>query len=161
LEIAGNIIMVVGVVFMFFGVIGLFKFKDFYLKILVLAKIDTVGALTFMFGVIIKHGFSFFSLKVLLIMILFLILNPLTAHIIARAAYLSIEGKSVGSYADDAANAECRMQNAELRGDGAADAANAECRMQNGAADAANAECRMQNGAADAANAECRITRDV
>ena len=84
--------MIIGLVFMFFGVVGLFRFRDFYLRILVLAKIDTVGAITFMIGVIIRHGLSFFSLKVLLIMVLFLILNPLTAHIIARAAYLSIEG---------------------------------------------------------------------
>ena len=92
METVGDIVIVVGLVFMFFGVVGLFKFKDFYLRILVLAKIDTVGAITFMIGIIIKHGLSFFSLKVLLIMVLFMILNPLTAHIIARAAYLSMEG---------------------------------------------------------------------
>ena len=92
MEIAGNVIMIIGLVFMFFGVVGLFRFKDFYLRILVLAKIDTVGAITFMVGIIVKHGISFFSLKVLLIMVLFIILNPLTAHIIARAAYLSFEG---------------------------------------------------------------------
>jgi multicomponent Na+:H+ antiporter subunit G len=91
MEIAGNIVMIAGLALMFFGVIGMFKFRTFYLRILVLAKIDTVGALTFMVGVILRHGLSFFSLKVLLIMVLFLILNPLTAHIIARAAYLSIE----------------------------------------------------------------------
>lgn len=90
MEIAGNIVMGIGLVFMLFGVIGLYKFQNFYLRILVLAKIDTIGALTFMIGVILKHGFSFFSFKVLLIMVLFLILNPLTAHIIARAAYQNL-----------------------------------------------------------------------
>jgi len=92
MELVGNIVIGIGLLFMAAGVLGLFKFKDFYLRLLVLAKIDTVGAITFMVGIILRHGFSFFSLKVLLIMVLFLILNPLTAHIIARAAYLSIEG---------------------------------------------------------------------
>jgi len=92
--IVGNIIIILGLICMSFGVIGLYKFKDFYLRLLVLAKIDTVGAITFMIGIIVIHGFSFFSLKVFLILVLFLILNPLTAHIIARAAYLSLEGKS-------------------------------------------------------------------
>jgi len=91
MQIAGNIVMIIGLIFMFFGVVGLFRFKEFNLRILVFAKIDTVGAITFMIGIIINHGFSFFSLKVLLIMILFLILNPLTAHIIARSAHLSKE----------------------------------------------------------------------
>ena len=92
MELIGNIVIFIGLAFMAIGVVGLYKFKDFYLRLLVLAKIDTVGAITFMIGIIIRHGFSFFSLKVLLIMVLFLVLNPLTAHIIARASYLSIEG---------------------------------------------------------------------
>jgi len=92
MDVAGNIVIIIGIVFMAFGVFGLYKFKDFYLRLLVLAKIDTVGAITFMIGIVMRHGLSFFSLKVFLIMILFLILNPLTAHIIARAAYLSLEG---------------------------------------------------------------------
>jgi len=91
MELAGNITIAIGVVFMLFGIIGLFRFNNFYLRLLVLVKIDTVGALTFMTGIIIKHGFSFFSLKVLLIIVLFLILNPLSAHIIARTAYKCIE----------------------------------------------------------------------
>jgi len=92
MEIAANVVMGIGVVFMLFGVIGMLRFNNFYLKLLVLVKIDTVGALTFMIGIILRHGFSFFSLKVLLIIVLFLILNPLTAHIIARGSYTCIEG---------------------------------------------------------------------
>ena len=94
MEIIGNVVIVIGLIFMAFGVIGLFRFKDFYLRLLVLAKIDTVGAITFMIGIILRHGFSFFTAKMFLILVLFLILNPLQAHIIARAAYLSIEGIS-------------------------------------------------------------------
>ena len=74
---------------MLFGIIGLFRFKDFFSRILISAKIDTVGAITLIIGLVVRHGFSFFSLKLLLIVILLLILNPLAAHIIARSAYLS------------------------------------------------------------------------
>ena len=95
MELVGNIVVGIGLLFMAFGVFGLFRFKDFYLRLLVLAKIDTVGAITFMIGVIIRHGFSFFSAKVFLILLLFMIINPLTAHIIARAAYSSFEGISI------------------------------------------------------------------
>ena len=89
MEILGNIIIVAGIIMMFFGVIGLFKFKNFYPRILVTAKIDTVGTLTLIAGFIIKHGFSFFSLKLLLLLGIMLLLNPLASHIIARSAYLS------------------------------------------------------------------------
>jgi len=85
----GDIISIIGAVFMLFGVIGIYKFKNFYPRMLVTSKVDTVGALTFMIGIAIRHGFSFFSLKILLIITIMLILNPLLAYIVTRSAYLS------------------------------------------------------------------------
>ena len=88
-EIIGNIIIAAGIVFMSFGVIGLYKFDNFYTRILATSKTDTVGALTLIIGVAVRHGFSFFTGKVILLAILMLIFNPLVAHILARSAYLS------------------------------------------------------------------------
>ena len=85
----GNIIVITGIILMFFGVIGIFKFKNFYPRILVTAKIDTVGTITLIIGLIFKHGPGPFSLKLLLLLVIMLILNPLVAHSIARSAYLS------------------------------------------------------------------------
>ena len=87
--IAGEIIIAVGIVFILFGVIGIVRFKNFYARILVTAKIDTVGMITIFIGMAVKHGLSFFSLKVLLLMAILLIVNPLASHMIARAAYSS------------------------------------------------------------------------
>jgi len=87
LEIAGNIIMSLGILFMAIGIIGIIKYKNFYTRILLTTKIDTIGAITFILGVAVKHGFSFFSLKVLLLVGIMLILDPLATHIIARSAY--------------------------------------------------------------------------
>jgi multicomponent Na+:H+ antiporter subunit G len=89
LEIIGLIIMFAGMAFMSIGILGIFKFKCFYARILVVSKIDTVGAVIFLSGLAVKHGFSFFSGKLLLIVITILILSPLVGHMIARSAYLS------------------------------------------------------------------------
>ena len=89
METLGNVIIIAGIILMFFGVVGLFKFQNFYPRILVTAKIDTVGTITLIIGLIIKHGLSFFSLKLLLLLGIMLILNPLAAHMVARSAYLS------------------------------------------------------------------------
>ena len=89
METLGSAIIIAGITLMSFGVIGIFKFKNFYPRILVTAKIDTVGVLTLIAGLVVKHGFSFFSLKLLLLLGIMLILNPLAAHMIARSAYLS------------------------------------------------------------------------
>ena len=87
--IAGEVIIGVGIVFMFFGIIGIIKYKSFYTRILVTAKIDTVGVITIFIGMAVKHGASFFSLKVLLLMGIMMLINPLASHMIARSAYLS------------------------------------------------------------------------
>ena len=89
MTIAGEIIIAAGIVFLLFGVVGLLRFENFYLRNLVTAKIDTVGVITIFIGVAIKHFPSFFSMKVLLLMGIMMVLNPLASHIIARSAYLS------------------------------------------------------------------------
>ena len=84
------IVMGLGLAFMFLGIIGILQPKrDFYYRILVSCKIDTVGILTFCIGLAIRHGFTFFTGKVFLILVIMLILNPLVAHIMARSAYNS------------------------------------------------------------------------
>lgn len=89
LNTVGDIVILVGIIFIVFGVYSIFRFRNFYSRILVASKVDTVGFITIMFGVIIKQGLSYFSLKVLLILLVMLIINPLTTHSIARSAYLS------------------------------------------------------------------------
>ena len=87
-NILGYVVMGVGVLLMSVGVIGLFqRGKDFYYRLLVACKIDTVGLLTIAIGLAIRHGISFFTGKMLLIAIIILVLNPFVAHIIGRSAY--------------------------------------------------------------------------
>jgi len=89
LEIASNIIIYAGIAFIVLGIIGIFRFRNFYARIIVAPLIDTVGAFTIIVGIAIRHGFGFFSLKLLILIILLMIINPLIAHIMARSAYLS------------------------------------------------------------------------
>ena len=89
MELIGNIIIALGTFFILFGIIGIFKFDNFYTRILVAAKIDIVGIITIIIGVVVKHGFSFFSAKSLLLLGILMIITPLASHMIARAAYLS------------------------------------------------------------------------
>jgi len=87
LKIAGDIIIYIGIIFMIFGVIGIFRFKNFYARILVSTKIDTVGVFTIIIGMLVKHGIGIFSLKLLLLLALIFIVNPLVTHVIANSAY--------------------------------------------------------------------------
>ena len=101
MQITGSIIIFLGIIFMFFGVIGIFKYKNFYTRILVTSKIDTVGAFTLIIGIAVRHGFSYFSLKLLLLIVLMMIINPLISHMTARSAYESGYKIDSGHISDD------------------------------------------------------------
>ncbi len=86
-QVIAMIIIALSLLLMAIGVYGSFKYKNFYARILVSSKLDTVAFITMIIGVIIYSGFTIFSLKVLLLMALMLLINPLTTHLIARSAY--------------------------------------------------------------------------
>lgn len=88
-EIIGNILIGAGICFIAFGVFGIFRGKNFYSRILIASKVDTVGLITVLSGVAVKSGLSFFSLKTALIILIVIITNPLITHSIARSAYYS------------------------------------------------------------------------
>jgi len=90
LNVLAYAVIGLGVVFMIFGTIGVLQPKrDFYYRILVACKIDTVGLITLAIGMALRHGFSFFTGKLFLIVVIMLILNPLVAHIVAGSAHES------------------------------------------------------------------------
>lgn len=89
MEYIGNFLIGLSLIFITIGVLGIYRFKNFYQRALISANIDTVGYITLMLGFIIKNGFSFFSLKISFILIITLIINPLVSHAIVRSAYIS------------------------------------------------------------------------
>jgi multicomponent Na+:H+ antiporter subunit G len=70
---------------MFIGLFGVFRFKDFYSKLLASSKIDTVAVVTMIFGLVIRSGFTWFSLKCLLILVFFVFINPIISTKIANS----------------------------------------------------------------------------
>ena len=85
----GNIIVIIGLILMTFGVIGMFRFKDYFSRVLIGGKVDTVGLITILIGLILKNGFTYFSGKILLVLILYIVTNPIATHAITRSAHLS------------------------------------------------------------------------
>lgn len=82
-------LMVLGLLFVTIGVLGLYRFKSFYPRILIGSKIDTVGYLTLLLGLALKSGWTMATLKILLVMLMMLVINPILTHTVARSAYLS------------------------------------------------------------------------
>lgn len=88
-EIIGFGVMLIGLVFMVFGTLSLFRFKHFYSRILQTSLIDTSGLMTMIIGMVIYQGWSFFTLKLGSLLFIILLLNPVATHFITKSAYLS------------------------------------------------------------------------
>jgi multicomponent Na+:H+ antiporter subunit G len=86
-ETIGMIFIVVGIIFDFFGCIGLIRLPDVYLRLMATAKCVTLGTCSIMFGIFIIHGFTALGAKALLCAVFLLLTSPVAAHALSRAAH--------------------------------------------------------------------------
>ncbi|MBM3909995.1 MAG: monovalent cation/H(+) antiporter subunit G [Firmicutes bacterium] len=87
--ILGGIMLVISWLFIIFGVIAIFVFRNLYMRIIASTIIDTVASIVVILAAIVlmfEIGFIFR----LILLILFLILtSPISTHVNIRSAYLS------------------------------------------------------------------------
>jgi len=86
MEILSGALVIAGLVFALLGVIGLYRYPDFYFRILVTANIDSAGLLLLAVGIALQSPTAAFGLKIAIITVLALITSPLSAHAILRSA---------------------------------------------------------------------------
>ena len=86
MSIAGSILITLGIALALIGMIGLFRFRHFYARILITSNIDAAGMLLLMIGAALQSPDAAFALKIAIIAILSLITSPLSAHAVLRSA---------------------------------------------------------------------------
>ncbi len=79
-----EILQITSWVFFVFGLIGIFKFKNFYSRIMTSSKIDSATVIMLLTALILYVQDAYFTSRYLLIMIFILTTNPVTTHLIAR-----------------------------------------------------------------------------
>ncbi|PNR96503.1 cation:proton antiporter [Petrotoga olearia DSM 13574] len=87
-----NILMGIGIIFLFSGTLGLFTMEDFYSKIQAIGIADTVGIISVIISLMLKYPENMGRLLILSIIIL--VLNPAISSTIAYHAAKS--GEKVG-----------------------------------------------------------------
>lgn len=86
MDIAGNILVVAGLLFALIGVVGIFRFRHFYYRVLLTANIDAAGMLLICVGIALQSPSVAFAAKVVIIAVLALITGPLSTHAIVQSA---------------------------------------------------------------------------
>jgi multicomponent Na+:H+ antiporter subunit G len=82
------VLCVVGVFFSASGAIGIVRMPDVYTRIQCSSKTITAGALPLLAALALAKGpVTAYGSRALLVAVLLLLVNPITAHALARAAY--------------------------------------------------------------------------
>lgn len=82
-----KILLIMSWFFLIIGIIGLFRFNGVFSKLLSSSKIDSVTIITLTLALIFKSGLTMMSLKLIIILIFYLLTNPVTNQIVAISAF--------------------------------------------------------------------------
>ena len=101
IEGIGSALIVVGLIFDFFGCLGLLRFPDVYTRLQASAKCVTLGTCGILFGLFLFKGFTAAGVKALLCMLFILLTAPVSAHALARGSYRYGVKPCEGTVVDD------------------------------------------------------------
>ncbi len=104
-ETIGMLFIIIGLIFDFFGCLGLIRLPDVYNRLQAATKCVTLGTCSILLGLILFKEFSGVSIKAILCIIFIILTSPVSAHALARAAHragVKLWDKSVcDKYAED------------------------------------------------------------
>ncbi|MBU1090884.1 MAG: monovalent cation/H(+) antiporter subunit G [Candidatus Omnitrophica bacterium] len=104
-EIIGVIFITIGLVFNFFGCLGLVRLPDVYNRLQAATKSVTLGTCSILFGLFLFKGFTAGGIKALLCIVFLVLTAPVSAHALARGAHKSgvklCKGSVCDKYAED------------------------------------------------------------
>ncbi|MBN2281992.1 MAG: Na+/H+ antiporter subunit G [Candidatus Marinimicrobia bacterium] len=89
IENIGMGFIILGILFDFFGVLGLVRLPDVYNRLQAATKCVTFGSAGILFGTFLMKGFTSFGFKALLGIAFIFLTSPVAAHVIARASHRS------------------------------------------------------------------------
>ena len=87
IRLIGQGLVLFGLLVMAAGVYSVLRYREFYSRVVITAKVDTVGFITVLVGLALLEGASFAALKVGLIILFEMVTTPMATHAIARSAY--------------------------------------------------------------------------
>jgi len=96
LKLIGAIVTLIGSIFIFLGALGLLRMPDFFTRIQAGTKASTLGTMLSILGIGIIH--YEWAGKIIILIVFVFMTNPISSHVIARAAYctkISFSSKTV------------------------------------------------------------------
>ena len=86
LDIITSILLFAGVFFGLSGVLGLFKFQDFFTRVHAASITDSTAAMLIIGGLLLQTSFDLNTAKLLFILAFLMIASPTASHALAKSA---------------------------------------------------------------------------
>jgi len=90
MDLAGNIIMVIGACFALLAGLGVHRFPDAYSRMHAAAKSPTLGLIIVAIGAVLSIRTFAATVTLLLVVVLQLLTSPVATHVAARAVHLRV-----------------------------------------------------------------------
>lgn len=87
INILSDLVLLIGLSFVFIAVLGLLRFPDVYNRLHATAKIGTVGALGVMLSILLRTGLSPIGVKAIAVGLFLMLTSPIAVHMITRSAH--------------------------------------------------------------------------
>ncbi len=111
LKLIGAIVTLIGSIFIFLGSLGLVRMPDFFTRIQAGTKASTLGTMLSILGIGIIH--YDWAGKIIILIVFIFMTNPISSHVIARAAYIaktSFSNKTVVDKLDKAREPKSKIE---------------------------------------------------
>ena len=86
-DIAGNLFLIIGALFLFSAGLGVLRMPDTYNRIQTGTKATTLGTIMVLIGIAFLH--PSWTLKLIILIFFVMLTNPVSSHALARAALLA------------------------------------------------------------------------
>ncbi len=86
-ETIGIIVIAIGILFNFFGCLGLLRLPDVYNRLQAATKCATLGTCSILFGLFILYGWVDIGVKSLVAIPILFLTSTVAAHALVRGAY--------------------------------------------------------------------------
>ena len=84
-DIAGNLFLIIGALFLFSAGLGVLRMPDTYNRIQTGTKATTLGTIMILIGIAFLH--PSWTLKLIILIFFVMLTNPVSSHALARAAH--------------------------------------------------------------------------
>ena len=89
MNLIGTIVLIISWLFIFFGVVAIFAFKNLYMRIIASTIIDTVASILVIIAAIFLQFTVGFGFRLTLLILFIILTSPISTHVNIRSAYLS------------------------------------------------------------------------